>query len=55
MVRDLETIDVNSNEKELYKILSEGKVAILFDANIFLGFITKVDLINRYKSLFKVS
>ena len=55
MVTDLETIDVNSDEKELYKILSEGKVAILFDANIFLGFITKVDLINRYKSLFKVS
>ena len=55
MVRDLETLDVNSGEKELYKILSEGKVAILFDANIFLGFITKVDLINRYKSLFKVS
>ena len=54
MVRDLETLDVNSDEKELYKILSEGKVAILFDANIFLGFITKVDLINRYKSLFKV-
>ncbi len=54
MVRDLETLDVNSGEKELYKILSEGKVAILFDANIFLGFITKVDLINRYKSLFKV-
>ena len=54
MVRDLETIDVNSDEKELYKILSDGKVAILFDANIFLGFITKVDLINRYKSLFKV-
>ena len=55
MVRDLETIDVNSDEKELYKILSEGKVAILFDANIFLGVISKVDLINRYKSLFKVS
>ncbi len=55
MVRDLETIDINSDEKELYKILSEGKVAILFDANIFVGFITKVDLINRYKSLFKVS
>ena len=55
MVRDLETLDVNSDEKELYKILSQGKIAILFDANIFLGFITKVDLINRYKSLFKVS
>ena len=55
MVRDLETLDVNSDEKELYKILSQGKIAILFDTNIFLGFITKVDLINRYKSLFKVS
>ena len=28
MVRDLETLDVNSDEKELYKILSDGKVAI---------------------------
>jgi len=55
MVRDLETLDVNSDEEELYKILSKGKIAILFDANIFLGFITKVDLINRYKSLFKLS
>lgn len=55
MVSDLETIDVNSDENALYKILSEGKVAIILEGEIFLGFITKVDLINRYKSLFKVS
>ncbi len=55
MVSDLETIDVDSDENTLYKILSEGKVAIIFEGEIFLGFITKVDLINRYKSLLKVS
>ena len=55
MVCGLETIDVNSDENALYKILSEGKVAIIFEGEIFLGFITKVDLINRYKSLLKVS
>ena len=55
MVCDLKTIDVNSDENALYKILSEGKVAIIFEGEIFLGFITKVDLINRYKSLLKVS
>ena len=55
MVSDLETIDVDSDENTLYKILSKGKVAIIFEGEIFLGFITKVDLINRYKSLFKVS
>ncbi|HIB75455.1 MAG TPA: CBS domain-containing protein, partial [Gammaproteobacteria bacterium] len=31
MVCDLETIDVNSDENALYKILSEGKVAIIFE------------------------
>ena len=55
MVRDLETLDVNSSENSLYKILSEGKVAIILEGEVFLGFITKVDLINRYKSLYKLS
>ena len=40
MVVDLETIEVNSDENSLYKILSQGKVAIVFDADKFLGFIT---------------
>ena len=55
MVSDLEIFDVDLDENTLYKVLSEGKVAIIFKGEIFLGFITKVDLINRYKSLFKVS
>jgi len=55
MVKDLETLDVNSSENSLYKILSEGKVAIILEGEVFLGFITKVDLINRYKSLYKLS
>tara|TARA_B100000029_G_scaffold512037_1_gene607633 strand:- start:815 stop:2194 length:1380 start_codon:yes stop_codon:yes gene_type:complete len=55
MVSDLDIIDVNSEESKLYNILSEGKVAIVFDKETFLGFITKVDLINRYKSSFMLS
>ena len=55
MVTKLETLDVNSDENSLYETLSKGKVAIIYDKELFLGFITKVDLINRYKSLFKLS
>ena len=51
MVSKLDTLDVNANEKDLYKTLSEGKIAIIFDREKFLGFITRVDLINRYKNL----
>ena len=51
MVSKLDTLDVNANEKDLYKTLSEGKIAIIFDKEKFLGFITRVDLINRYKNL----
>lgn len=54
MVTELETLDVNSDENLLYETLSKGKVAIIFDKDLFLGFVTKVDLINRYKSLFKL-
>ena len=55
MVTELETLDVNSDESLLYETLSKGKVAIIFNKDLFLGFITKVDLINRYKSLFKLN
>ena len=55
MITKLETLDVNSDESSLYETLSQGKVAIIYDKDLFLGFITKVDLINRYKSLFKLS
>ena len=55
MVSKLETLDVQSDEARLYEALSNGKVAIMFDKEIFVGFITKVDLINRYKSAFALS
>ncbi len=51
MVSKLDILDVHANEKDLYKTLSEGKIAIIFDKEKFLGFITRVDLINRYKNL----
>jgi len=55
MVSKLETLDVQSDEAKLYETLSNGKVAIMFDEETFVGFITKVDLINRYKSAFALS
>ena len=55
MVSKLETLDVQSDEAILYETLSNGKVAIMFDKETFVGFITKVDLINRYKSAFALS
>ena len=55
MVSKLEILDVKSDEASLYETLSKGKVAIIFDQDVFVGFITKVDLINRYKSAFALS
>ena len=55
MVSNLETLDVQSNEKQLYDVLANGKVAIMYDNESFMGFITKVDLINRYKSAFALN
>ncbi len=55
MVSELEILDVKSDEASLYETLSKGKVAIIFDQDVFVGFITKVDLINRYKSAFALS
>ena len=52
MVTDLETLDVQDTEDSLCEILSRGRVAILYRGETFLGFVTKVDLINRYKSIF---
>jgi cystathionine beta-synthase len=52
MVRELETLDVQDTEDSLCEILSRGRVAILYRGETFLGFVTKVDLINRYKSIF---
>ena len=51
MVTKLETLQVCDEEAKLYETLANGKVAIIRDGDA-LGFITKVDLINQYKTTF---
>jgi hypothetical protein len=43
-------LSVEASEDSLLEILSQGKVAIVFDKEVFLGFVTKVDLINHYRN-----
>jgi cystathionine beta-synthase len=50
MVKDLDILPVDASESSLLEVLSQGKVAIIFDNEIFVGFITKVDLINHYRN-----
>ena len=50
MIDKLDTLQFDATKDELLTILSEGKVAIIFDKEIFIGFITKVDLINFYRN-----
>jgi cystathionine beta-synthase len=50
MEKDLDVLSVEASEDSLLEILSQGKVAIVFDKEVFLGFVTKVDLINHYRN-----
>ena len=50
MIQQLDVIQYNASEDELIGILSEGKVAIIYNEDTFIGFITKVDLINYYRN-----
>ena len=50
MIQQLDVIQYNASEDELIGILSEGKVAIIYSEDTFIGFITKVDLINYYRN-----
>ena len=50
MTDKLDVLQVNASNDELLAILSEGKVAIIYDQDKFIGFITKVDLINHYRN-----
>ena len=50
MIQQLDVIQYNASEGELIGILSEGKVAIIYNEDTFIGFITKVDLINYYRN-----
>jgi cystathionine beta-synthase len=50
MIDKLDTLQSDASEEELLAILSEGKVAIIYEEQTFIGFITKVDLINYYRN-----
>ena len=50
MTDKLDVLQVDATNEELLAILSEGKVAIIYDKDKFIGFITKVDLINHYRN-----
>ena len=50
MIQQLDVLQYNSSEEELIGILSAGKVAIIYSEDTFIGFITKVDLINYYRN-----
>ena len=53
MIEKLDILQFGASEDELLSILSEGKVAIIYDNETFIGFITKVDLINYYRNKIK--
>jgi len=50
MIDKLDILQSDASEQELLAILSEGKVAIIYEEQTFIGFITKVDLINYYRN-----
>ena len=50
MIDKLDILQSNASEEDLLAILSEGKVAIIYEEQTFIGFITKVDLINYYRN-----
>jgi len=50
MVTALDVLSTTASEDELMEVLTQGKVAIIYDKDTFIGFITKVDLINHYRT-----
>ena len=50
MVTNLDVLSADASEEALMEILTQGKVAIIYQGDTFIGFITKVDLINYYRT-----
>jgi len=50
MVTNLDILQADASEDDLVGILTQGKVAIIYDGKKFIGFVTKVDLINHYRT-----
>ena len=51
MTTNLVILQKDSTIDEVQRVLVGGKVAIIFDADTFLGFVTRVDLINYFRRL----
>ena len=51
MVTDLDILQKDATIGDVEELLKEGKVAIIFEGDTFLGFVTKVDLINYFRRL----
>ena len=49
MVTDLDILQKDATIGDVEELLKEGKVAIIFEGGTFLGFVTKVDLINYFR------
>ena len=39
MVTDLDTLQIGASEDELIEVLTQGKVAIIYDGDKFVGFV----------------
>jgi cystathionine beta-synthase len=50
MTRQLDIVMADASEADLIDVLRQGKVAIIYQGDVFVGFITRVDLINHYKT-----
>jgi cystathionine beta-synthase len=50
MTRQLDIVTADASEADLIDVLRQGKVAIIYQGDVFVGFITRVDLINHYKT-----
>ena len=52
MCTNFEVLEKDASLRVLRTALTSNKVAIIFDGSLFLGFITKIDLINHERNLF---
>ena len=50
MTQQLDIVTADASEADLIDVLRQGKVAIIYQGDVFVGFITRVDLINHYKT-----
>jgi cystathionine beta-synthase len=49
MAAELESLDASASEQALLEVLTLGKVAVIRDGAAFLGFVTRIDLVNHMR------